>query len=58
MIMGDVQDQAMFETFRPSLEQAKHYQTQRECLGFIANLGGTIMNYAEEKRLRFGRRIL
>jgi len=36
MVLSDVNDTAMSEAFRPSLEEAVPYQTQDECLDYIA----------------------
>lgn len=40
MVMTDPNDTPMSEALRPSLEQAKGYYTQEQCLDFIAQRGG------------------
>lgn len=42
MVMTDPNDTPMSEALRPSLEQAKGYYTQEQCLDFIAQLGGPL----------------
>jgi DNA-directed RNA polymerase II subunit RPB2 len=58
MVLSDKSDTAMSEAFRPSLEEAKGYQTQDDCLDYIAQMGGPIHQHSREQRIQFAKDVL
>jgi DNA-directed RNA polymerase II subunit RPB2 len=58
MVLSDSSDTAMSECLRPSLEEAISYQTQEDCLDYIAQMGGPIHAVTREKRIQWARDVL
>jgi DNA-directed RNA polymerase II subunit RPB2 len=60
MVLNDQNDTAMQEVFRQSVEaeDSRRYQTQEDCLDFIAQLGGPIYQQSKPQRIQFAKEVL